>query len=121
MAKYKYLGDHISRNGSSKDNVESRMKKVKQTTRAISTCGSSEIMQRMELRVLMKLHETVTIPALLVNCEAWCLNKTEMLNMEMAETWALKRLLNLPRTTPTVAVRFVTGTLFVKLLIQIKQ
>ena len=56
-----------------------------------------------------------------MNCESWCLTKTDILNLEKAEIWALKRILNLPKTTPSVAIRYTTGTFYTKIRIGIKQ
>ena len=119
--EYKYLGDIINRNGNNKNNIESRMKKIKQSTAAIIACGNCEIMKQIEIQTLLKLHETVNIPALLTNSESWILNKTETANLEKTELWALKRFLNVPRTTPSPAIRFETKTLYIKIRIQIKQ
>ena len=46
---------------------------------------------------------------------------TDRKKFEKMELWALKRILNLPRTTPTAAVRFVTGIIFTELRIDQKQ
>lgn len=121
VENYKYLGDIITRNGSNKNNIESRMKKIKQSTATIIACGSCDIMKQVEIQTILKLHEVVNIPALLMNSESWILNKTETMNLERSELWALKRFLNVPRTTPSAAIRFVTQTVYTKIRVQIKQ
>ena len=118
---YKYLGDIISRNGTNKQNVEDRTKKVKNSTREIMSCGNADIMKDIELNVCLKLHEIVSIPMLLNNCESWNLTQSDKKEYEKIEIWALKRILGLPRTTPTAAVRFITGTLFTEIRIDEKQ
>ena len=120
-ATYKYLGDIVSRNGSNTDNIEERERKVKFTTVNVITCARQEIMKRIEISILLKLHEAVTIPTMIHNCESWILTGTDLMKLERIEVWALKRLLNLPEKTPTVAIRFVTGTLYTKIRIQNKQ
>ena len=118
---YKYLGDIVTRNGSHTDNIAERLKKVKNSTVNIITCGKQEIMRKIEVHTLLKLHEAVTIPTMLHNAESWTLTKTDMLKYEHIEIWALKRLLNLPEKTLNVAVRYVTGTLLIKIRIDYKQ
>lgn len=118
---YKYLGDIITRNGINKQNIEERFKKVKNSTREIMSCGSADIMRKIELKACIKLHEAATIPMMLNNCESWNLTQSDKKEMEKMELWALKRILNVPRTTPTAAVRFVTGTLFTEIRIDEKQ
>ena len=118
---YKYLGDIINRNGTNKQNLEERFKKVKNTTREIMSCGSADIMRKIELNVCLKLHEIMTIPMMLNNCESWILTQSDRNELEKMELWALKRLVNLPRTTPSVAVRVITGTLYTEERIDEKQ
>ena len=78
-------------------------------------------MKTIEISTLLKLHEVVTIPTLIHNCESWILTATDLMKLERIEVWALKRMLNLPEKTPTVAIRFVTGTLYTKIRIENKQ
>ena len=118
---YKYLGEIICRNGKNIENIEERSKKAKTSTKCITTIGKQEIMRKIEINATLKLHETLTIPILLHNCETWCLSKTDELKLERIELWCLKRIFNLPRTTPSAAVRFVSGTLLTKVRIDSKQ
>ena len=118
---YKYLGEIISRDGKSVDNLNEREKKVKCTVQAIMTCGKSDIMKRIETNVLIKLHDSVTIPTLLYGSETWLLTTEERKRVDRMELWAWKRMLNLPITTPTPAVVFSTGALYASIRIDIKQ
>ena len=118
---YKYLGDIISRDGTNSKNIEERFTKIKKSTYSIITCGKDELMKNIQIWTVLKLHETVNIPTLLHNSESWLLTKTDRLNLEKIEMWALKRMLNLPRTTPSVAIRYVTGTSYMKTRIDIRQ
>ena len=119
--QYKYLGDIISRDGKNIKNIEQRLSKIKASTCSIITCATNEIMQKIEVNTLLKLHEAINIPILLHNSETWILTKTENLQLERAEMWALKKMLSLPKTTPTIAVRYVTGKMFTRIRIDIKQ
>ena len=112
---YKYLGDYINRKGTNKENIEERLRKVKLSTREIITYGTSSTMRKLQSRLLIELHETISVPSLLNNSESWLLGKTDQIELEKIEIWGLKRLLNLPPKTPTAAVRYETGTLFVEI------
>ena len=118
---YKYLGDEIERDGKNGKNIQERFKKIKKSTCSIITCGKSDIMKRIEVKTMIKLHESVNNPILLHNCESWVLTKTDYLNLEKIELWALKRMLSLPRTTPSIAIRYVTGTLYTRVKIDARQ
>ena len=118
---YKYLGDMIMRNGSNKRNLEEREIKCKVATRKIMTICSSEVIKKIEMYALLKMHETNTLQILLTNCETWVLNKGERDKLDKIELWALKKILDIPVTTPTAAVIYITGTLLTSLRVDQRQ
>ena len=118
---YKYLGEIISRDGKSTENLNERENKVKCTVQAIMTCGKSDIMKKIETAVLLKLHDSVTLPALLYGAETWLLTSEDRKRVDRMELWAWKHMLNLPITTPTPAVIFSTGALYASIRIDIRQ
>lgn len=74
---YKYLGDIITSDGKNKKNIEMRKNKLNASTISIKTIASNETLYMLETTVLLNLHETINLPALLTNAESWCLNKKE--------------------------------------------
>jgi hypothetical protein len=90
-------------------------------TRRVMASGRSEIMKKIQVKTLLKLHEIVTIPAILINSETWILNKTEKQKIDRMEIWALKKLLGLPKTMPTAGLMFECGTLFMSVRVDEKQ
>ena len=64
------------------------------------------------MSALLKLYETTIVATLLTNSESWVLQKEQQKKSERIELWALKKLIGLPSTTPTVAVIFMTGCLY---------
>ena len=118
---YKYLGDWIMRNGSNKKNLEEREGKVMAATRKIISLCGTEVIKNIQMRALLKLHETCTVPMLLSNCETWILKKGEREHLQKTELWALKKILNVPITTPTPAIWYITGYLLTPILIDKKQ
>ena len=71
--------------------------------------------------VLMDLHETTTLSALLTNCVSWTLNKTEKCDLEQIETQSIKLLFDLPSHTPTPALIYTFGLLYTSLRIEKRQ
>ena len=59
--KYKYLGDIIMRNGDNQKNIEDRQSKVMAVTRKILALGGNEIFKNMNLKALLKMHNSCTI------------------------------------------------------------
>ena len=118
---YKYLGEVISRDGKNGPNIKDKIGKVKAAVIDAVTCARSKIMQRIGTSVSLKHHEAVIIPTLLYGCETWTLDSKEKCLVDRIDLWALKKMFGLPPTTPTPAVRYVTGTLFTDIHIQKKQ
>ena len=118
---YKYLGEIIMRDGKNEENLKARINKVKSVVRAIMTCAKNDIMKRIEMSVILKLHETVTVPTMLYNSETWTLNKTEKKEIDKLEIYALKKMIGLPKTTPTGGLIFATGTMFASVRMEMKQ
>ena len=118
---YKYLGDVIMRNGGNKKNIEDRENKVMASTRKIIASCGNEMFRKIQLKALLKMHNARTMAILLTNCETWVLNKGEREKLEKIELWALKKILDVPKTTPTPAIWYLTGTLTTSILIDKRQ
>ena len=118
---YKYLGEWIERNGGNKRNLEDREIRVMSATRKIIALCEADVIRKIQLKALIKLHETCTIPTLLTNCETWTLNKGERQKIQKVELWALKKILNVPITTPSPAIWFITAFLLTPILIDRRQ
>ena len=118
---YKYLGEIIQRDGRNDENFIARFNKVKATVRAIMTCAKSNIMKKIEMKVILKLHECVTVPTLIYNSETWILRKAEKKEIDKMEIYALKKMIGLPPTTPTPGIIYATGTMFTSIRIEMKQ
>ena len=118
---YRYLGDIISSNGKSKENIEARKQKTLATTVNINSFGTTEVLRRIETKILLELHDKITIPGLLANAESWSLLKGEIDNVEMIEIQALKHLFDLPIHMPTPAIIFSFGTIYTRYRIEKKR
>ena len=118
---YRYLGDIIMRNGKNAKNIEDRENKAMASTRKIMASCGNEIFKKIQLKSLIKMHNACTVSGLLTNCETWVLNKTEREKIERIELWALKKILDVPKTTPTPAIWYITGSLTTSILIDKRQ
>ena len=102
-------------------NLEERESKVMVTTRKIIGLCGTEVIRNIQIRALLKLHESCTVTTLLANCETWILNKGERAKLEKMELRALKKLLDVPVTTPSPAIWYITGLLTTPIIIDKKQ
>ena len=71
--------------------------------------------------MLLDLHETTTLSALLTNSESWTLNKKENSDLEQMETQSIKLLFDLPSHIPTPALIYTFGPLYTSLRIEKRQ
>ena len=118
---YKYLGDIISSNGKNKENIEARKQKTQSTTVNINSFGATDVLRKIETKILLELHDKITIPGLLANAESWSLLKGEIDSLEMIEIQALKYLFDLPIHMPTPAIIFSFGTTYTRYRIEKKR
>ena len=109
---YKYLGDLITNDGKNIKNLEQRKNKITAATTTINAIAETEVMRKIETTILIKLHETITIPILLNNAESWNLSKGERDILEKIEIQTLKHLFDLPAHTPTPAILYSLGIPF---------
>ena len=78
-------------------------------------------MKKIGMSVILKLHEAETLPSFLYNAETWTLTKTEKKTLDRAETYAWKRMIGLPQTTPTAGIFPTVGSLFASIRVEQKQ
>ena len=110
--KYKYLGDTITPDGKNTENLQTRKMKIQATTININTIASGETLHRIETSVLLELHDKISIPGLLNNCESWNLSRKEEVDLEKIEVQAIKYLFDLPLYTPKVGIIYTCGLLY---------
>ena len=90
------------------------------TRKILASCGN-EVFRKIQLKALLRMHNACTMSTMLTNCETWVLNKGEREKLERIELWALKKILDVPKTTPTPAVWYITGSLTTSILIDKRQ
>ena len=118
---YRYLGDVITRNGDNTKNLEEREARTNACTRRVRMLAGSEVISLIEVTAMLKLHEAITVPMLLTNCETWILSAKDSNKINRIEVKAFKELLGVPVTTPTAGILMVTGALQTSLRIHRRQ
>ena len=118
---YKYLGDVISNDGKNAKNIDSRKIKLRSSTTSIKTIASSETLNKLETSLLLEMHDSINLSALLTNAESWNLNKGEKADLEQSEINAIQLLFDLPTHTPTPSLIFSFGLLYTSQRIEQKQ
>ena len=69
-------------------------------------------MRGIETNVILELYDKCVIPSFLNNAESWTLTLTEEKQIDKVCIQAVKRLFNLPSTTPSPAIIFSFGLLY---------
>ena len=110
---YKYLGDVITNDGKNKSNIETRFNRTQGIIRQINTTAGSEIMRNIETKTILQLYETCILPSFLNNAESWTLLTSEENKLDKLGIRILKRLFNLPEKTPSPAIIYSFGTLYI--------
>ena len=109
---YKYLGDMITSDGKYKQTIEKRSNQIQGIIRQINTMASSDIMRAVESKVILELYNKCVIPSLTNNAESWTLSTSDETMLDKLAIQALKRLFNLPEKTPSPAVIYSFGALY---------
>ena len=118
---YKYLGDTITNDNKNKRNLELKENKIQATIRQINTTAASDVMRGVESQVLLILFEKCIMTSFLNNCESWTLSKVEEEQIDRIGVKSMKRLFNLPTTTPSAAVVHSLGILYMTQAVDMKR
>ena len=103
---YKYLGDVITSDNKNKSLLKTRENNLLARTRQINTTASSDVMRGIGTKVTLDLYEKSVLTSFLTNAESWTLTATEDKEIDRIGIQAVKRLFNLPITTPSAAIIF---------------
>ena len=77
VVSYQYLGDIITSDEKNVKNILSRENKAYALVRKINTTASSDVMYRIETKVILNLYDVYIIPSLLNNAQSWFLTAKE--------------------------------------------
>ena len=112
MEKIRYLGDIFNAHGTNTDLLQDRVSRgVSCLISCISEC--SEVTQGCrEIETMLLLYKLLFLSTVLYNSEAWsCLNQNEVSQLERLQQKFLKRVLQVPKSTPNTLVLLELGLL----------
>ena len=120
--KVRYLGDVVNSSGTMCDTIADR---VARGTRCIVNCFSEVTdvtMGVQQIKTLILLYNSIFIPTVLFNCEAWNnVSTKEMKNLSILQLKYLKRMLQVPSSTPNISVLLELGIKPIEQEIHIRQ
>ena len=100
----KYLGDYISADMRYHHTIENRKMSINgiiAELKAITSCATAH----MEIRAAIQYHQLIVAPKLIHNSESWSnLSKNEIQELEKVYNQAIKRLIGIPFSTPTIGL-----------------
>ena len=112
VEEYKYLGTWMDKSGKYKINIQKRKKKIPFMITSVKAIANDKNMGRLSTQARLKLIETVTIPSLIYNAEAYpSYTKIEINELEAIQGRIIRDILEVPGTTPYLALLLETGML----------
>ena len=100
----KYLGDYISADMRYHHTIDSRkmiINGIIAELKAITSCATAH----MEIKAAIQYHQLIIVPKLIHNSESWSnLNKSEIQELDRIYNQAIKRLIGIPYSTPTIGL-----------------
>ena len=109
VEEYKYLGTWWEHGGKYKINIQKRKKKIPFMITSLKAIANDKNMGRLSTQARLELIETVIIPSLIYNAEAY--TKIEINELEAIQGRIIRDILEIPRTTPYLALLLETGML----------
>ena len=98
---YKYLGCWIDNRGTAEKQIEEIGKKAIAITTEIIKIAKEELLGKFSTDAALVMYERTVVPTLTYNMECWTkISKEEFQQMEQIQGGILKRIFNLPVTTP---------------------
>ena len=108
--EYKYLGDHLNEKNNYKTTIEKRTRQANIDNMETMAITREMNIPEREIQIRLKLLQTITIPKIYFNSETWTnLTKCEIEKIDNIVSSSLKKLIGLPRTTPTLGLYAETG------------
>ena len=118
----KYVGDIITGDGKHTKNIMARRSKGIGIVSEIMNILDGLYLGKHYFKTAVMLRQAMLLSVLLFNSETWLrLNKTDLNRLEGVDRMFLRRIFQVPTSTPTVALYLETGCLPIKLLLKVKR
>ena len=118
---FKYLGDTFNSKG---DNVALCKHKVDKSVGSIiemiSLCKKTSF-GKHQIFSMMVMYQSVFLPRLIYNCESWNLTHNNISSLQGAQLNFLRRVMKVPKSTPTAALFLELGVLPIQYEIEKRQ
>ena len=117
-----YLGDIISADGKNTRNIRSRISKgVGKITQIMNLLGAISL-GKYYIEIAILLRESIFLNGILTNAEVWyCITKQEMKLFEDLDLTLLRKILNVPYTTPSESFYLELGILPISIVIKARR
>ena len=107
----RYLGDIIDSTGKNHKNIENRVKKGHEKIKQILDYLDDICFGKYHFIIARILRETIFLNSILLNSEAWySMDKKNIQDLEKLDNILLKRILELPSSTPSAFLHLELGT-----------
>ena len=116
----KYLGDIIDSNGKNYKNIENRVKKGHEKIKQILDYLDDICFGKYHFVIAKILRETIFLNSILLNSEAWySLDKKNIEDLEKVDNILLKRIFELPSSTPSAFLHLELGTTPIRFVLMV--
>ena len=119
--KYKYLGIMINNKGNMEEHIKTIKGKTEAALQTILNIAGYNDFNRIYMEIIWKLFNTSIISILTYSAEAWIPTKSEIKKIQKILDNTVKRILNIPITTPTENIILETGIWNIESIIARKQ
>ena len=100
----------LNKEGDLKERIKETENKASRIIKEINGISSKQNVGQEKIKVKIKLFETRLLPAILHRFEAWRkISKSEMQAIEEIQNQSLKKILQLPVTTPSTGLLMEAG------------
>lgn len=104
-SEYKYLGEWYNEKGDHSTSIKMKKQKIEEYIRKLHFYGNEYIIGKYALEIRIKIYKTIVIPTVYHNIQTWSnISKSELKELEGIQGYILKRMCELPKTTPYIAL-----------------
>ena len=119
--KYKYLCEIINNKGNLEDHIQMLEGKVEAAYQTILHIAKDKNFKGLKMAIIWKLVETCIIPIITYGAESRTTTHKESQKIQTIMNNIIKRILQVPQSTPNDAITIETGILNIQTITEIKQ
>lgn len=122
VKEYKYLGTIVNDDMDMKGELKKMKGKIMHKVQTVRNIASERNIGSLAVSSRLQMVESVIIPSILVNVEAWLtISPTELKELEKAQATVLKKIFEMPISTPYLGMLMEAGVLPVRARITYKR